>query len=182
MRLLWDWPCRGPPFTLHVVVGWGIPLAEHLMCTSEPIILSWLSGSNTHSGGSENTQSAWCYQYKEDTEHLQRRTQSQESLSNMYYSVKMNATFTTDYTQKWTHKRLFRCLQPHHLPPWYRDYTIMHYLELFLTPSFTHTTMFNIAIKTKEADSENACLCNQIFIFQWYLKLFFFHLRLIWGK
>lgn len=45
-------------------------------------------------------------------------------------------------------------------------YTIMHYLELFLTPSFTHTTMFNIAIKTKEADSENACLCNQIFIFQ----------------
>lgn len=37
--------------------------------------------------------------------------------------------------------------------------------------------MFNIAIKTKEADSENACLCNQIFIFQWYLKLFF----PIWG-
>lgn len=52
-----DWPCRGRPFTLHIIVGWGDPLAEHLMCTSEPIILSWLLGSNTHSGGSVNTHS-----------------------------------------------------------------------------------------------------------------------------
>lgn len=54
---LTDWPCRGRPFTVHTTVGWGDPLAEHLMCTSEPIMLSWLWGSDTHSGGSVKTNS-----------------------------------------------------------------------------------------------------------------------------
>lgn len=57
----WDWPCRESPLTLHITVGCGVPLTEHLMSTSEPIMLSWLSGSDTHSGGSTWTQTAWCY-------------------------------------------------------------------------------------------------------------------------
>lgn len=72
--MLLDSPRSGTPFTFHVIVGSGLPLAEHLMDTSEPIMLSWLSGSDTHSGGSGETQTAYyptdeCH-YKKNTEHL----------------------------------------------------------------------------------------------------------------
>lgn len=58
VRLRWDPPCSGTPFTLHAMVGWGVPLAEHLTNTLEPIMLSWLWGSDVHSGGSAETRSA----------------------------------------------------------------------------------------------------------------------------
>lgn len=48
-------PLRGRPFTLQDTVGLGLPVAEHLMSTSEPIMLSWLSGLAIHWGGSGKT-------------------------------------------------------------------------------------------------------------------------------
>lgn len=46
-------PLGGSPLTFHVIVGWGIPAAAHLMKTSAPIMLIRLSGFSVHLGGSE---------------------------------------------------------------------------------------------------------------------------------
>lgn len=46
-------PLNNSPFLLHVMSGNGFPLTEHLMWTSDPIIVSWLwGGSVSHFGGS----------------------------------------------------------------------------------------------------------------------------------
>ncbi len=125
--MLWDWPCRGTPFTLHVIVGWGIPLAEHLMSTFEPIILSWLSGSDTHSGGSEKTRSARYYQTDDDVIVRKKLsiytewTQSQKQLCNTCYSIQQSCCKKC-YISRSAHDRLtlrHSCLLTHQNHCWH---------------------------------------------------------------
>lgn len=140
---LWDWPCRGTPFTLHVITGWGVPLAEHLMSTFEPIILSWLSGSDTHSGGSGNTGSTRYqltdeYHYKSETDHFHIHRNSYAIYVTWYKSPQM--LHWQGYPWQ-THRRHFSCvLSLHNLcqPSLYTHITLWLFLRFLikrLTPA-----------------------------------------------
>lgn len=91
------------------MVGWGVPLAEHLTNTSEPIMLSWLSGSNSHSGGSGNgTVSLILSIWRASIEERQykERTESQEQLRCICHSIE-EPCYNNSYIHKSANDRRF---------------------------------------------------------------------------